>query len=137
MIDLGVADEFVMQFDTICAGTYENCNTAALEYNVAFTGSLGGTGGLPVGHSSIRHASQGFFDVAYDISDTGSQTTKMVFIDGEGNMVGEYDLSVAAGNFEVEGDGEPGGCGKQAVTIGGVRTACMRWDWKKDMIDRG
>lgn len=135
-IDLGVADEFVMQFDTICAGTYENCDTANLQYNVAFTGSLGGVDGLPVGHSSVSRFRPAFFDVFYDISDTGSQTTKMVFIDGEGNMVGEYDLPVAAGQFEVEGPGEPGGCGKQAVTIGGVRTACMRWDWKKDMIFR-
>lgn len=126
------SDDLALAIEPICAGTPENCDTLVYSISTDYVGSFGGQGGLPAGSSSVRHAQQGFFDIAYDISPVDSNLYRVIVGDRD-TMSFEQDSSQGSGQLRAMGTGHISGCGKQGVVIGGVRTACLWWEWNQPM----
>ncbi|MBX3382521.1 MAG: hypothetical protein KF864_03330 [Phycisphaeraceae bacterium] len=128
------ADEFSAGLTVICAGLPENCPpTQALHVDLHFTATLDGQSGRNGGSSRVSRVDS-FFDIAYDVSlDGGNTLARIMVADEHGEVVGVFDAP-AAGSLTAESLGLPSGCGKQAVEINGWRTACLWWDWRKDIL---
>jgi hypothetical protein len=127
------ADEFSAGFSVICAGLPENCPPENnFHVDLQFIATLGGQSGRDGGSSSVSRVDS-FFDIFYDVSlDGGNTLARVMVADENGEVTGVFDAP-ASGNLLAESLGYPTGCGKQAVEINGWRTACMWWDWRKDI----
>jgi len=133
-INLRTADEWTAAWNVICAGTYENCDTAALSMALDFTGSFGGMPGKPAGHSTVHRTGRGFFDIFADYTDIGCSSLIIKVFDEAGTMTGMAVTSSPITQIRVESPGTPSGCGKQGIIINGGRTACLWWEWNQGGI---
>ncbi len=128
-------DEWSIAMDVICAGLPENCPPdSPMSLSIAFTGSINDQPGRDAGSSTVSRFRPAFFDIFYDVALGGSNGAALVKVfDADGNVAGMFPAP-AIGALTVEGEGVPSGCGKQAVEMGGFRTACLWWDWNRDVF---
>ena len=128
-IDCDRADEISMRVTPVCAGTVEECANAAVTMDVSYVGSIGGQSGRPAGSSTCSRLSPNQTLIHADISDVASGSYIVMFGDRDNNY---FSKAVDTGVVDIMaiGSAKVSGCGKQAVVIGGVRTACLWWDFE-------
>ncbi|MBS0198528.1 MAG: hypothetical protein JSR77_17390 [Planctomycetes bacterium] len=132
-IDMDPADEWSTSLATICAGLPENCPPdAPISLSAHFTASINDQPGRDAGSSTVQRTVSSFFDIFYDVSLSGSNHGALVKVfDENGNMTGMFEAP-PNGSIVAQTEGAPSGCGKQAIEMGGFRTACLWWDWSRD-----